>query len=47
MNLENLLIKTNYKVIYKRVKEGVLITDIYDTRQNPTKINNPERKSSK
>ena len=25
----------NYKVIYKDVKEGILITDIFDTRQNP------------
>ena len=41
------LVRSNYKVIYKRVKEGVLITDIYDTRQNPTKINNPERKPSR
>ncbi len=26
--------------------KAILVTDIFDTRQNPTKINNPERKSS-
>jgi plasmid stabilization system protein ParE len=37
----------NYKVIYKKVSEGILITDVFDTRQNPAKLNNPERKPSK
>jgi len=37
------LISGNYKIVYKRVNEGILITDIFDTRQNPMKINNPER----
>ena len=37
------LVNGNYKIIYKPVKEGVLITDIFDTRQNPTKINNLNR----
>tara|TARA_R110002049_G_scaffold234399_1_gene407628 strand:- start:219 stop:527 length:309 start_codon:yes stop_codon:yes gene_type:complete len=37
------LINGNYKIIYKLVKEGVLITDVFDTRQNPIKINNPKR----
>jgi toxin ParE1/3/4 len=32
------LIEGNYKIIYKRVKEGILITDIFDTRQDPVKI---------
>jgi toxin ParE1/3/4 len=32
------LIEGNYKIIYKRVKEGILITDVFDTRQNPIKI---------
>ncbi|MCK9452583.1 MAG: type II toxin-antitoxin system RelE/ParE family toxin [Bacteroidales bacterium] len=41
------LVVGNYKVVYKKVREGVLITDIFDTRQNPSKINNPERKPSK
>ncbi len=38
------LVCGNYKVVYKKIKEGILITDIFDTRQNPIKINNPERK---
>ena len=41
------LVRGNYKVIYKEVEEGILITDIFDTRQNPSKINNPERKSGR
>jgi toxin ParE1/3/4 len=32
------IIKGNYKIIYKRVKEGILITDVFDTRQDPVKI---------
>lgn len=52
-NLEKLkeghrfLVKGNYKIIYKEVSEGILITDIFDSRQNPIKINNPKRKPSK
>ena len=38
------LVEGNYKIIYKRVKEGVLITDVFDTRQDPRKI---QRRSSK
>jgi hypothetical protein len=38
------LIESNYKIIYKEVPEGILITDVFDTRQDPTKINNPKRK---
>jgi toxin ParE1/3/4 len=34
------LVEGNYKIIYKKVKEGILITDIFDTRQDPIKINN-------
>jgi hypothetical protein len=34
----------NYKIVYKQVKEGVLITDVFDTRQDPEKINDTERK---
>ncbi len=37
------LVCGNYKVIYKKVKEGILITDIFDTRQDPLKINHPGR----
>ena len=41
------LIVGDYKVIYKGVEEGILITDIFDTRQDPLKINDPKRKPSK
>ncbi len=37
------LVRGNYKVIYKKVKEGILITDIFDTRQDPLKINHSDR----
>ena len=39
------LVAGNYKIIYKKVKEGILITDVFDTRQNPKKINNPKRRN--
>ena len=32
------LVSGNYKIIYKEVKEGVLVTDIFDTRQDPSKM---------
>ena len=44
LNLLNLkedhryLITGNFKIIYKRVKEGVLITDVFHTSQNPEKL---------
>ena len=38
------LVDGNYKIIYKRVKEGILITDIFDTRQDPAKIADNNRK---
>lgn len=41
------LVNNNYKILYKKVKEGVLITDVFDTRQDPIKINNPKRKPSR
>ncbi len=41
------LVISNYKIIYKKVKEGILITDVFDTRQSPEKINNPKRKTEK
>ena len=37
------LVNANYKIIYKIVKEGILITDLFDTRQDPSKINDPSR----
>ena len=51
LNLEKIneghryLVKGNYKIIYKEVAEGVLITDVFDTRQDPLKINKEDRKS--
>lgn len=39
------LVCVNYKVVYKKIKEGILITDIFDTRQNPVKRNDPKRNS--
>ncbi len=50
MNLEKLkerhryLVKDNYKIIYKEVTEGILITDVFDTRQDPIKINDERRR---
>jgi plasmid stabilization system protein ParE len=41
------LVNNNYKIVYKKVKEGVLITDVFDTLQGPIKINNPKRKPSR
>jgi len=41
------LVNNNYKIIYKKVEEGVLITNVFDTRQDPIKINNPKRKPSR
>jgi len=49
INLERLeeghryLVKGNYKIIYKEVSEGILITDVFDTRRDPIKINDEER----
>ncbi|WP_436415524.1 type II toxin-antitoxin system RelE/ParE family toxin [Petrimonas sp.] len=37
------LISGNYKIIYKVFDKHILITDVFDTRQNPIKINNPKR----
>lgn len=37
------LVCGNYKIIYKPVKEGILITDVFDTRQNPSKLNVTDR----
>ncbi len=49
INLERLnenhryLVAGNYKIIYKEISEGVLITDVFDTRQDPIKINDEKR----
>ncbi len=50
LNLEKLneghryLVKGNYKIIYKEIADGLLITDVFDTRQDPIKLNDEERK---
>jgi len=41
------LAEGNYKIVYKQVEEGILITDIFDTRQDPIKMNDLNRKASK
>ena len=38
------LVKGNYKIIYKEVPEGLLITDVFDAKQDPIKINDEKRK---
>lgn len=49
-NLESLgenhryLVEGNYKIIYKKVPEGLVITDVFDTRQDPKKIAEIRRK---
>ncbi len=37
------LIYGNYKIIYKEIPEGLLITDVFDTRQDPIKLNDEKR----
>ena len=50
LSLENLkeghryLVTGNYKLVYKIVGEIILITDPFDTRQEPININDPKRK---
>jgi plasmid stabilization system protein ParE len=38
------LAKGHHKIIYKPVEEGILIADVFETRQNPLKINKSKRK---
>lgn len=38
------LVVRNHKIIYKQINEGILITDVFDTRQDPIKIIRPKRK---
>lgn len=37
------IISGNYKIIYKIIAEGVLITDVFDVRQNPDSMNDEKR----
>jgi len=40
MNLEHRrLIEGNYKIIYRVEKKQIIVTDIFDSRQDPTKMN--------
>jgi toxin ParE1/3/4 len=39
------IISGNYKIVYRLVDETVLITDLFDSRQDPQKINNTQRSS--
>lgn len=32
------LVEGNYKIIYRIIGEKILVTDIFDTRQNPNKM---------
>jgi toxin ParE1/3/4 len=41
------LVEGNYKIVYKPVKEGILITDVFDSRQDPAKINKTRTKPSR
>jgi toxin ParE1/3/4 len=41
------LVKDNYKIVYKKVDGRILITDVFDTRQDPRKINVRTRKPSR
>jgi toxin ParE1/3/4 len=41
------IVRGNYKIIYKKVREGILITDVFDTRQDPVKMNDPKRKAGR
>ena len=39
MNMEHrYIVSGNYKIIYREVNEGILITDIFDSRQDPLKL---------
>jgi len=33
------LIVGNYKVVYKEITEGILVTDVFHTSQDPNKLN--------
>jgi len=41
------IVESNYKIIYKKVEQGILITDVFDCRQDPIKINDKKRKPSR
>jgi plasmid stabilization system protein ParE len=37
------LVSGNYKIIYRINKDQVIISDVFDTRQEPTKMNDKNR----
>lgn len=37
------IISTNYKIVSKEIQEGILITDVFDSRQDPSKIGGESR----
>ncbi len=37
------LVVGNYKIIYRNIDDVILITDIFDTRQNPSTMNDNKR----
>jgi len=41
------LVDGYYKIVYKKVREDILITDVFDARQDPLKINDPKRMPSR
>ncbi len=41
------IVESNYKIVYKKVEQGILITDVFDCRQDPIKINDEKRKPSR
>ncbi len=41
------LVEYSYKIVYKQVKEGIIITDVFDTRQDPGKINEEKRRQTR
>ncbi len=40
------LVSRNYKIIYRIFENQILINDVFDTRQDPTKINEEQRKNN-
>lgn len=41
------IVSGNYKIVYRITDETVLITDLFDSRQDPQRINDTKRKSSR
>ncbi len=38
------IVEGNYKIIYRIKDEDIIITDVFDCRQDPVKMNNPKRR---